>query len=518
MRTAEEALNEGKEELLAGIQKEYDKKLKTNPVPMFMNKMKALQLDNVPGLCRLAERLAQNTEFVGTIVNAVKKENEETNDALMALEKGYALLADSLLDSESPLHQEITDLSDKLDHLEKPEAVPIYVTVDKKVPRIMGADLYAANSLWVSMIERAYAASGLHNRRLKEPQSRWGKAKLNEILDEEKTMLEKQKDPELSNEQINFLVEKKRKEYMKEYHRTYNHSFRNIEGGQSSEFLEDFTGIARQDHSTDDMFENEPKYLPDTVLTPMSGAVGPALDQEYNEHREFITFLANSIADNFSHTQLKKLYDSRLNRVAVSDLVNHFCKLGNWVENLPEKMKQYQLDKKTLETMENKLREYLPQYIEQKIERGTLKVQYDPMSGRYTDRAIQEYEAIENALRNHIPVGVGTVEFPSGSNKGLNGESMDDGLSGRHAYAVVGVKEMDGKKFVKLRNPWRTGETGYVKCTKPGENAVYEKVFNMHGVLGIDYAGSLFRQKDQGTFYLELNDFVKHVNNIYFNM
>lgn len=514
MRTAEEAVNAGKEELLAGIQKEYDKKLKTNPVPMFMNKMKALQLDNVPELCRLAERLAQNTEFVGTIVNAVNKEKKETNDALMALEKGYALLADSLLDSESPLHQEITNLSDKLDHLEEPEAVPVYVTVDKKVPRFMGMDYYSANSLWVSMIERAYAASGLHNRRLKEPESMRGKAKLKEILDKEKTKLKKQKDPKLSDEEIDHLVEKKRKTYMEEYHRTYNHSFRNIVGGHSSEFLEDFTGISRQDHITDDMFDDIHGNVSETwrVTEPMGSGICLALYQGNDEHREFIRFLDESIGNNFSRIQLKKLYDSRLNRVAVSDLVNHFCKLGNWVENLPEKMKQYQLDKKTLETMENKLREYLPQYIEDKIERGTLKVQYDPMSGRYTERAIQEYEAIETALRNHIPVGAGTVGFPGGAQTGLNGEPVSSGIIGRHAYAVVGVKEMDGKKFVRLRNPWRAGDTGYVKCTKPGENAVYKKVkYNSNPF------SSVMEQKEQGTFYLELNDFVLNVDFIYFN-
>ena len=83
--------------------------------------------------------------------------------------------------------------------------------------------------------------------------------------------------------------------------------------------------------------------------------------------------MLRSFENDFTYTRLQKLYDFRLNRITESDLVNHFCKLENWVEKLPEKMTQYQLDKKTLETIENKLRENLPQYIEMYIERGLLK-------------------------------------------------------------------------------------------------------------------------------------------------
>lgn len=44
------------------------------------------------------------------------------------------------------------------------EPTPVYVTVSKKAPRVLGKiDSYGANSLWVQMLERAYAASGLHD-------------------------------------------------------------------------------------------------------------------------------------------------------------------------------------------------------------------------------------------------------------------------------------------------------------------------------------------------------------------
>lgn len=489
---------------------EQKKKELVEKADLFMKRMSDLTLDNVPALCKLAERLAQNPVFVETIVKAVQKEK----DVNEALKKGYSLMADSLLDSDNPLHQEITSLSEKLAEQNEPETIPIYVTVDKKVPRVMGADLYAANSLWVSMIERAYAASGLHERELREPESASDKAAMENFLENEKKILLKQENPKLTLQEVDYLLAKKQKAYMEDYRRSYNH----IEGGHTSTFLEALTGIARQDHSMDDMFENglrdvsQAKRVTESVTKRMAGAIAMALHQDNKEHEQFISFLLRSFENDFTYTRLQKLYDSRLNRITESDLVNHFCKLENWVEKLPEKMKQYQLDKKTLETIENKLRENLPQYIEMYIERGLLKAQYDPMSGRYTERAAQEYGAIENALRNHIPVSAATIEFKGGSSKGLNGEPVEGGLVGNHAYAIVGVKEMDGKKFVKMRNPWRAGDTGYVKCTKPGENPVFERVqYNASPF------SALFRQKDQGTFYLELNDFILNVARIYFN-
>jgi hypothetical protein len=44
-----------------------------------------------------------------------------------------------------------------------PKFTPVYVTVTKQIPRVMGlVDTFASNCLWAQMIERAYAASGLH--------------------------------------------------------------------------------------------------------------------------------------------------------------------------------------------------------------------------------------------------------------------------------------------------------------------------------------------------------------------
>lgn len=475
----------------------------------FVERMKSFTLDNVPALCKLAERLAQNPVFVETIVKAVRQEK----DVNEALKKGYSLMADSLLDSDNPLYQEITNLYNKLADLEEPEAVPIYVTVDKKVPRVMGADFYAANSLWVSMIERAYAASGLHNRTSKQPDSAKDRAALKKFLENEKILL-KQENPSLTLQEMDYLLAKKQRAYMEDYRRSY----KNIEGGSSSEFIETLTGIATQDHKLGDILWKKD----DAEMWNEAECLKTAITEISRSFTHFSTsfFVFDQLNIRKDATQdyivkmLKNLYQSKESRVTATDLLEHFCKMENWIENLDEKVKDssHNLDKKELERFMNELREKLPEKINEAIHDHRLQVQYDPMSGEYTEGALREYEAIENALRNHIPVGVGTVNFQGGSGKGLNGEPVEGGIVGRHAYAIVGVKEMDGKKFVKMRNPWRAGDTGYVKCTKPGANAVFERVkYN-------DNPFSFFsRQKEQGTFYLELNDFLKNVNNIYYN-
>ena len=483
---------------------ETKKKALEDKADRFIKRMGALTLDNVPALCKLAERLAQNPVFVETIVNAVRQEN----DVNEALKKGYSLLADSLLDSDNPLYQEVTSLHEKLADLEEPEAVPIYVTVDKKVPRVMGADLYAANSLWVSMIERAYAASGLHRRELREPESESDQAALKKFLDKEKEILIKQDNPKLMPSEVDYLLAKKKRAYMEDYRRSYKH----IEGGSSSEFLETLTGIARQDHSMDDMYWTKKDNVAKTVIDSVKNGMLEIMVPYMENHNKLLAFVLDHIFQDYSMNKLQKLYDSKLYRVHVSDLVSHFCKIENWMENPKEQMKKYNLNKETLEQIVQELREKLPEYIERAIEADKLKVQYDPMSGKYTEAAKKEYKAIEDALRNHIPVGAGTVNFQGGSNTGLNGEPVEGGIVGNHAYAIVGVKEMDGKRFIKMRNPWRAGDTGYVKCTKPGENAVFERVKYNDGPFS-----TISRQKEQGTFYLELNDFLRNVKTIYYN-
>ena len=489
---------------------ETKKKALEEKANRFIERMKALTLDNVPALCKLAERLAQNPVFVETIVNAVRQEN----DVNEALKKGYSLLADSLLDSDNPLYQEVTSLHEKLADLEEPEAVPIYVTVDKKVPRVIGADLYAANSLWVSMIERAYAASGLHRRELREPESESDQAALKKFLDKEKEILIKQDNPKLMPSEVDYLLAKKKRAYMEDYRRSYKH----IEGGSSSEFLETLTGIATQDHSINDIIWKKDDERMRNEVDCLSAAIVEISRSFTHFGTKFFVFdqlgIRKDATQDYIVKMLKNLYKSKENLVTATDLLEHFCKMENWIENLDEKVKDsnHNLDIKELERFMNELREKLPEKIDEAIRDNRLNVQYEPMSGKYAPSALQEYEAIENALRDHIPVGAGTVNFKDGSNTGLNGEPVEGGIVGNHAYAIVGVKEMDGKRFIKMRNPWRAGDTGYVKCTKPGENAVFERVKYNDGPFA-----TISRQKEQGTFYLELNDFLRNVRTIYYN-
>ncbi len=86
---------------------------------------------------------------------------------------------------------------------------------------------------------------------------------------------------------------------------------------------------------------------------------------------------------------------------------------------------------------------------------------------------------------------------------------MEAGFVQQHAYSVVGCEEIDGRKYVTLRNPWARMERRYVKVTEKDGRVHYDVKANTQG---------LFAQSDNsGTFHMELNDFMNAVDDIYFN-
>lgn len=130
---------------------------------------------------------------------------------------------------------------------------------------------------------------------------------------------------------------------------------------------------------------------------------------------------------------------------------------------------------------------------------------------KYTRWAENQYDAIRDALAEGKVVSVGTQWFipEEVQGHGLNGESLAGGLVQGHAYSVTGCEEIDGRKYVTLRNPWARFERNYVKVTETDGRVHYDVKENKQG---------LFAQSDNsGTFHMELNDFMGCVDDIYFN-
>lgn len=136
------------------------------------------------------------------------------------------------------------------------------------------------------------------------------------------------------------------------------------------------------------------------------------------------------------------------------------------------------------------------------------------MSGKYIPSAIEKFQLVERSLNAGIPVSCGSYRFvpPELAGGGLNGEAATEGVVEGHAYSVMGVMEKEGKKFVKLRNPWSQTEMQYVKVSKSdGTTSISTKAVN-NGILDI-----LSTSKNKGTFYMEWNDFLSKMDDIYFN-
>ena len=134
-----------------------------------------------------------------------------------------------------------------------------------------------------------------------------------------------------------------------------------------------------------------------------------------------------------------------------------------------------------------------------------LTIMHRPMSDQYTKSALIEYDRIQNALAKKIPISFGTRHYlPEGIQaSGLNGESEQGGMVEGHAYALIGTSEKDGKYFVRVRNPWGSGEMGYKTIKKPdGTTALVPHKISA---------------KTSGIFDMELNHFLNMIAHLDFN-
>ena len=90
-----------------------------------------------------------------------------------------------------------------------------------------------------------------------------------------------------------------------------------------------------------------------------------------------------------------------------------------------------------------------------------------------------------------------------GKGKGLNGEAEDAGLVGAHGYTILGTQEMDGKKFIKLRNPWASGTMQYIRTVGPDGGKIHREMNRSYSTDGI--------------FFMELNEFIAKTDEVKIN-
>ena len=98
----------------------------------------------------------------------------------------------------------------------------------------------------------------------------------------------------------------------------------------------------------------------------------------------------------------------------------------------------------------------------------------------------------EDALFEEIRTGKERGYVYNAGTKGTAGK--EDGLNGRHAYTVMGAKEIDGKKCILLRNPYSTFSLQY---QENGEKTRTGDLINVSS------------DETYGQFYIEVSDFVR---------
>jgi hypothetical protein len=125
---------------------------------------------------------------------------------------------------------------------------------------------------------------------------------------------------------------------------------------------------------------------------------------------------------------------------------------------------------------------------------------YRAFSGQYSREAEGIYDDINAALGRGEMVTAETMTYKpkdvAGAD-GLNSEHLSGGIAQGHAYTVLGVETRGDHRLVRLRNPWGTGTVSY---SRKGKTQEADR--------------KLGYEDNEGFFLMELNDFIAAFSNI----
>ena len=391
---------------------------------------------------------------------------------------------------------------------------PVYVTVEKKIPRVLGAaDAFAGNCLWAQMIERAYVASGMHLTHNQE-QRRAVSADIEDVY-EGLTAIWAESPEDIRQSAVAtfpWLFDKQGKLQKWQPH------YKQIESGTSSEFIECLLGetykgeivnvqqIAGQKDTVrnypfllSELFKNEAK---DALLTgrgsnelfshhitkkPLAADGAERTEEDLKETLEIATI----------KVKLGDYLNSHANTSAYSDFEKEMC------THIDAFIKQEQDSKSELYKMPYFM-DVMNYFKTQARLQGRAYTLFKPRTGQYLESQDAVFQRINDALEAGKIVAGGTMEFKNSDSTGKNGETGEAGLVGTHAYSILGteIREINGKnfKFIKVRNPW--GQEVRQNYTQDGDEALHAEKM---------------RFNNQGIFLVELSDFIARFNHIYIN-
>ena len=116
-------------------------------------------------------------------------------------------------------------------------------------------------------------------------------------------------------------------------------------------------------------------------------------------------------------------------------------------------------------------------------------------SDRFRARVQQVKDTIKEALKQKKMITASSFHhFDETTGLGPSGEHKRRGLATSHVYTILGMETIDGKDYVRIRNPWGSGVVETVKNERTGRTTIRK-------------TDSL---RKLGTFLLDFETFTEH--------
>lgn len=387
-------------------------------------------------------------------------------------------------------------------------------TKEVVVPR-KEVSLSSNKALWVQMIEKAYAVSGLHRPALhkQERDDRYNARKikiLQRLIDEKSGA-----DPEfakLSKEEQEKLLDKQA-DKMAWIH------YESIACGHGGEILTALLGrkhtyetndIADIDNIPEELFYDktaQPQNAKEVLIQGItkfgiSSYFREKYTTDHEKHEDRKTHAvylddANDIIDNMTDRKLMSHLKANTDFIdSIKDAVRNYLRDKNGAdpgEDISEDeiiaavKDVYQLADNVAEIKSN---------LEKHLNYSCMKEEKDENGdyvGLYTKAAIEKFNDIASRVNSGEYISCGTKRFKYNSGiSSFNNESIQRGIVAGHEYTITGATEQKGHKFLFLRNPHGKNGAKYTRKVDRFGKVSYE--------LGYD--------EDKSEFAIDMNDFL----------
>ncbi|MDR1246635.1 MAG: hypothetical protein LBK57_06345 [Clostridiales Family XIII bacterium] len=383
-----------------------------------------------------------------------------------------------------------------------------YVRVPKTVPK---GDVYAKGSLWVQMMEKAYAASGLHNNigdtlgfkpRYEDIEKGLAHEFLFALTGKEETIIHYRDRKESYGSYMRSLLNDTKGRYAAKYEKLLKEKGRpglgfdlklslimerDLLGGKS-----DLRQLSPEElQLPEDEQKKRRKLLREERMLRDIQAQSQKVDQFSYDDKEN-SKLKWEILGAFLGA-IKTRVD------AVGKSQNDASEVYYYSDALRQEEMRAAIDKADFSelpddffTAEEKIR------IKERLLKKFAKAPgapaiYKAFSGKYSNDAIDIYDKIKEATEHGRPVTAGSMAYRPNTIAGAGDlrEHVSEGILQGHDYTVLGVETRGDHRLIRLRNPWGAGAVSYSRKGKTQETK-----------------RTLSNEDNEGIFLMELNDFV----------